>query len=167
MGFVSWWDAVASLEITRAEKAVLTVLARHADWGDGGNAWPSLATIGRDASMSERAVQHALRSLECDDDACGRPRCHHRALVRQVVPAGRYRPPTYRLLLQIPQQGKFDELAIRRRPTGTQPTPLSGETFEAYWARIVPDRPIPTDPADHSLQWARRVYAEQRERLHG
>lgn len=43
-------------------RAVLLVLARHAHW-DTGRAWPSVATIAREARASERAVQYALRRL--------------------------------------------------------------------------------------------------------
>ena len=113
-GFKDWWDAVASLDITRGEKAVLTVLARHANWSDGANSRPSIETIGREASMGERAVQLALRSLECATP-CGRARCNHRGLIALASPAGRYRPATYRLMLQMPHQARFDEVAMRRR----------------------------------------------------
>ena len=44
------------------EKLVLLGLANHAD-ERGENAWPSVATLARYASVSERAVQYALRNL--------------------------------------------------------------------------------------------------------
>ncbi len=116
-GFTWWWDAIAALDITRTEKAVLTSLARHADWDSGASSHPAVATIGREASLQDRAVQRTLRSLECATD-CGDRRCHHRGLIALAAPATRYRPSTYRLLLRRPEQGQFDEVGMRRaRPT--------------------------------------------------
>lgn len=53
------WDA----RLPTAEKIVLLVIADHAN-DDGSNAWPSIATIARKASMSERSVQRHIKSLE-------------------------------------------------------------------------------------------------------
>lgn len=53
------WDA----DISTAEKMVLLIIADHAN-DDGTNAWPSVATIARKASMSERSVQRHIKSLE-------------------------------------------------------------------------------------------------------
>lgn len=114
-GFTRWWDAVASTTTTPSERAVLAALARRADWSNGGSAYPSVKTIAADAGLSERAAQYALRSLACDAP-CGRRRCHHRGLIEAVAGADRYQPVTYRMLLTLPQQGRLDELAARRRP---------------------------------------------------
>ena len=45
------------------ERLVLLSLANHAH-DDGSHAWPAVATIGREANVSERSVQRALRALE-------------------------------------------------------------------------------------------------------
>jgi hypothetical protein len=54
------WDA----QLPTAEKMILLVIADHAD-DDGRNAWPSIATIARKASMSDRQAQRYVKSL-CD-----------------------------------------------------------------------------------------------------
>ena len=50
-------------EETLGRRLVLLVLADHAK-DDGTAAWPSVATIGREARMSRRSVQEALRRLQ-------------------------------------------------------------------------------------------------------
>lgn len=46
-----------------AEKVILLGIANHAD-NDGGNAWPSVATLARYANVSERQVQRVLKQME-------------------------------------------------------------------------------------------------------
>ena len=60
---ISW--VLKSSEATGGERLVLLSLADHAR-DDGSMAWPSVATIARDARLSRRAVQSALRRLEAD-----------------------------------------------------------------------------------------------------
>jgi hypothetical protein len=48
---------------TLSDRLVLLVLADHAE-GDGGNSYPSVQTISREARLSPRTVQYSLRSLE-------------------------------------------------------------------------------------------------------
>lgn len=58
---LSW--VLKNSESTGGCRLVLIVLADHAH-DDGSNAYPSVATMAREARMSERAVQYALRKLE-------------------------------------------------------------------------------------------------------
>ncbi len=46
-----------------ARKAVLLVLGNHAH-ADGGGCWPSVQTVAKQADLTPRAVQNALRALE-------------------------------------------------------------------------------------------------------
>ena len=55
----SAWD----LDIPSTEKMVLMCLCDFAN-DDGGNCWPSIATLARKCSKSERTVQGAVRWLE-------------------------------------------------------------------------------------------------------
>ena len=50
-------------DLGTTEKIVLLVIADHAS-DDGGNAWPSQATIARKASLSIRTVQRVINDLE-------------------------------------------------------------------------------------------------------
>lgn len=62
---MSWQAARAVLDIDTLNptaKFVLVVLCLRA--GTDGRAWPSLATIGADTGLSERAVRYALRQLQ-------------------------------------------------------------------------------------------------------
>lgn len=49
-------------EAHRGDRLVLLSIANHAD-AQGGNAWPSIAVIGREARLSGRQVQRALPRL--------------------------------------------------------------------------------------------------------
>jgi hypothetical protein len=60
---VTSWVFKHSEESTPGRRLVLLILADHAD-NDGRNAYPSVATIAREARMSERGVRYALRELE-------------------------------------------------------------------------------------------------------
>jgi hypothetical protein len=113
-GFTPWWDAVASLTIPAAEKAVLHALARHADWNSGARSFPKVETIMDETGLQERAVQYALRSLACSSP-CGRARCRHLNLATIETPATRYTSTVYRVTVQLPQQAHFDEVAARRQ----------------------------------------------------
>jgi hypothetical protein len=53
---------VWEMELPTSEKMVLLVIADHADDG-GGNAWPSVATIARKSSLSERQAQRLIKNL--------------------------------------------------------------------------------------------------------
>ena len=53
---------VWEMELPTSEKMVLLVIADHAD-DQGENAWPSMATIARKASLSERQAQRLVKSL--------------------------------------------------------------------------------------------------------
>jgi hypothetical protein len=53
------WD----LDIGSTEKMVLMCLCDFAN-DDGGNCWPSVATLARKCSKSERTIQGAIKSLE-------------------------------------------------------------------------------------------------------
>lgn len=53
---------VWQMGLPTTEKMILLVLADHAD-DDGRNCWPSVATIARKASVSERQVQRLLQGL--------------------------------------------------------------------------------------------------------
>ena len=65
-------------------RLVLIALADHAH-SDGSNAFPSVKTIAREARMSERNVQRALRALEQSGAirSCGRH--HSGSMVYEVV----------------------------------------------------------------------------------
>lgn len=56
-------SAAWELDIGSTEKMVLMCLCDYAN-DDGGNCWPSVATIARKCSKSERTVQGAIRELE-------------------------------------------------------------------------------------------------------
>lgn len=58
---MSW--VLRNSEETLGSRLVLLVLADHAS-DDGTGAWPSVDTIAREARMTRRAVQYALRGLE-------------------------------------------------------------------------------------------------------
>ena len=53
------WEA----DLPTTEKVVLLAIADSAD-DDGDNAWPSVATLARKASVSDRRVQQIVKSLE-------------------------------------------------------------------------------------------------------
>lgn len=53
---------VWEMDLPTSEKMVLLVIADHAD-DQGENAWPSIATIARKASLSERQAQRLVKSL--------------------------------------------------------------------------------------------------------
>jgi hypothetical protein len=57
-------------EETLGRRLVLLALANYA-WADGSNAFPAVATLARDARMSERQVQRALRGMEADGSISG------------------------------------------------------------------------------------------------
>jgi len=62
---LSW--ALRHSEARQSDRLVLLVLADHAK-DDGTAAWPSVETIARQARISERQAQRALRSLEGDGE---------------------------------------------------------------------------------------------------
>ena len=53
---------VWELDLPTSEKMVLLVIADHAD-DEGRNAWPSVSTIARKASVSERQAQRLIKQL--------------------------------------------------------------------------------------------------------
>ena len=61
----SWLAAVmADVGLHPRAKAAAYVLAQHADWTTGADAYPSVATIARAAGMPPRTVSRALEDLE-------------------------------------------------------------------------------------------------------
>lgn len=74
---VRMMSLVWEMDLPTSEKMVLLVIADHAD-DDGENAWPSMATIARKASVSERQAQRLVKSLassgflSVEDQAGGR-----------------------------------------------------------------------------------------------
>lgn len=101
-------------------KLVALGIANHD--GDGG-AWPSIATLAKYASVSERQVQRALRDLEADG-------------VIEVAPQGggthktpdMYRPNLYRLTLSCPPECDRTAQHKVRGDTHVTPQPGSGVT---------------------------------------
>lgn len=87
---MSWkaliWAHQLRIGLTPFQKLTLMVLAEHAD-DQGRNSWPSVATIGNEAELSERTVQRSLREL----------------VIRQVIVAdtggGRSRTTRYSVLM--------------------------------------------------------------------
>ncbi len=59
---VMLWAHHLRIGLTPPQKLVLSVLAEHAD-DQGGNSWPSVATISAESEMAERTVQRALKEL--------------------------------------------------------------------------------------------------------
>jgi hypothetical protein len=55
----------AAADLTTAERCVLFVIEAHVSYADRdtGEAWPSVATIGRCAGMSERHARRAIAQL--------------------------------------------------------------------------------------------------------
>ncbi|EHM01210.1 hypothetical protein HMPREF9946_02214 [Acetobacteraceae bacterium AT-5844] len=81
---IRWARSVRGISST--QKLVLMLLADTAD--ESGEAWPSVDGLAADASLSDRAVQQALRDMA----ACG--------LLRVVAGGGRRRTSTYFLSME-------------------------------------------------------------------
>jgi hypothetical protein len=56
-------SAVWETDLSTSEKMVLLIIADHAS-DDGTNSWPSVSTIARKASLSDRQVKRILRELQ-------------------------------------------------------------------------------------------------------
>ncbi|MGH2617194.1 MAG: helix-turn-helix domain-containing protein, partial [Thermomicrobiales bacterium] len=56
-------DVLRSESLTPVEKVVYLVIASHLDNDNGMGAWPSRATIAREANVSVRTVANAINSL--------------------------------------------------------------------------------------------------------
>jgi DNA-binding transcriptional regulator PaaX len=80
------WKLPLELPLGPTDKLVLVKLADYAR-DDGGNVYPSVATVARECWLSERSVRYALGRLL---------KAGH---IRKEVPAGRYRPATYRVMV--------------------------------------------------------------------
>lgn len=94
---VEWRRAVLASNVSFAAKAVGLVLHEHMTWrgpGAGGNCWPSLETIGREAGASPKTVKRALRQL---DDG---------GYITRRRGGGRGRPTSY--VATLPKQGHPD-----------------------------------------------------------
>ena len=111
--YTAWWDSIAALSLTATEKAVLQALARRVNWDTGGSGYPSVATLAAATGHADRTVQRALSNLACASP-CGDARCHHRGVLVIEAPARQHRATTYRIAVQVPQQGMLDETAARR-----------------------------------------------------
>lgn len=111
--YTAWWDSIAALTLTAAEKATLQAMARRVNWDTGGRGYPKVDTLAHDTGLSDRTVQRALHSLTCAAP-CGDRRCHHRGLLVIEAPATQWRPTTYRVAITLPQQGMLDETAAHR-----------------------------------------------------
>ncbi len=57
---ISW--VLENSQARLGDRCVLIAIANHAD-SRGNNAWPSVRTIAREARLSTRQVQHALKRL--------------------------------------------------------------------------------------------------------
>jgi hypothetical protein len=99
---------------------VLLAIADNAD-DSGGNAWPSIATLGRKCRISPRTVQRSIRKLELD------------GLLQVDEQGGRGGSNRYRLVIDTPRQSVTPvKLTPRQNDTGdtsdTPPlTPVSPE----------------------------------------
>jgi hypothetical protein len=71
-------------EARLGERLVLIVLSDYAH-DDGGEAYPSVETIAREARLSERQVQRCLRDLEADDMIRNTGISRHGTTIWQVV----------------------------------------------------------------------------------
>lgn len=115
---MSWvWD---HSKAGGTDRLVLLAIADSADH-DGTNAWPSVATIARKCSVSERTVQRAIRSLE----ALGEIRVEAQAGGTPTMTADR-RPNLYRVVMASGVSDRHPEEASGVTPSaerGDQMTP--------------------------------------------
>jgi DNA-binding transcriptional ArsR family regulator len=111
-------------------KLILLGIANHAD-ENGENAWPSVRTLARYASVSERSAQYALRKLE---DA-GMIVVHRQAGGTQHTPSDR-RPNLYSVVMAGVQH------ASPRPPSGVQPASPRGAT--SFVHGVQPTAPEPS-----------------------
>jgi helix-turn-helix protein len=87
-------------DTTLADRLVLLVLADHAK-EDGTASWPSVATIAREARLSERQAQYSLRALE-DSGA--------------IVQTGRSRSGTH--IYEVAMEGGADSAGVQNSAEG-------------------------------------------------
>ena len=92
-----------------SRKFVLLALSFYADRETGGNAFPALATLARDTSMSDKQVRRHLQALESD------------GLIRATASARRGRGATYQINLQ---KLADSAAAVALPPVSGKPAPL-------------------------------------------
>jgi Helix-turn-helix domain len=119
--------------LTAPVKMVLTGLVRYAN-DDGTQARPSVDTLSRSTSLTERTVQRALRELE------------RMSLIVEVTPATRYTPTVYSInvraldaLPKIKQGRQTVTPEGRKKPVGVTLTTGRGDSQSARGDRVSPD----------------------------
>lgn len=115
------WDRIASFAVSTQEKAILWAIARHANWDDGGNAFPSIDTLAREVGLKRRQVYQYLAWLQCDPEMAAGGRCMggrgctHRGLLVCTAPASRHYPAVYGLRLdEFARQSMLPEVGAAR-----------------------------------------------------
>lgn len=71
LGVLLEW--IYTLPLERAEREVMIVYAKHANYWDGAGSRPSVPTVAKKARLKDRRVQYILRKLQADPDCerCG------------------------------------------------------------------------------------------------
>ena len=132
------------------DRLVLLSLANHAH-PDGSHAWPAVATIAREAGVSERSAQRALRSLE----ELGAIEPDGRAPDERLRPDRR--PVMYRVLM--PRGDTADTPLVSDGVTTTAPRGDTGVTQTV----IEPSVENPLPPEGGGAADERRVFDAWRE----
>lgn len=133
--------AAALPGLTPSERAILAVLAKHANH-DGSQAFPGVPVMAAFAGLGHRAVQYTLRKLE------------GRGLIAVEAPAVRYRPTTWRLTF-VPASAGVQSVHPSQ-PSGAQPGVQSLRGHIRNDSYDSSKEPVPRDA------WVRRRIAENR-----
>jgi hypothetical protein len=120
------WD----LPIPTSQKMILLSMADHAN-DEGCNAYPSIARLAHRCSLSERAVQYGLRSLESD------------GYLTMTRPAGQHRPASYQVNPGAQPLHPSAHLGVQHvhpsESPGVQMTTSRGANDDARGAPVAPD----------------------------
>lgn len=162
---LAWVFDAAPADLTMGQRLVLLSIANHAD-ARGENSWPSIATIAKEAGISERSVHDALRKLEAMD-----------VIDREVNEGGNRktqgnrRPNRYTILAMI-EDAEVTRAALEAysgvEPTST-PTDARGGScctpgVEAASTQTVlePSQPTPPSPPRGEREKAESALTDER-----